>query len=317
MRKRKLWLIPKLGITGLLLYFIATRIDGGKMLDLLGQVAIGYLLAGLVLQLAAFILGSVRWWLLMRAIDPAAEFRYLFPSYFLGLFANNFLPTGVGGDAARVAHLNFLGYKLHALVSSTFIDRLIGLISVLILGGTAFHFSGILPLDADGRWGLIIALLAIVLSVTLLFTPVIGGWLDRLSQRHHHGRIGRFLVETALMTHQYRNHGLLLICALSITLVLQSLVVGAYIMLAFGVGLDLSVASFFALIPMVVLASNLPISLGGLGVREGVLVALLVVAGVSEQQAISLSLLYLLIYWLATLPGGYVAFNLRRQRDRE
>ena len=154
-----------------------------------------------------------------------------------------------------------------------------------------------------------------IFPVALLFTPAIGRWLDEVSQRHHSGRIGRFLVETALLVHQYRCHGPLLFNALVMTVVLQSLVISAYIMLALGTGLDLPVITFFALIPIVVLASNLPISLGGLGVREGVLVALLVVVGVDEQQAISLSLLYLFINWIATLPGGYVAFNLRRRRS--
>jgi glycosyltransferase 2 family protein len=314
MRKRQLWLIPKIGITAVLLYFLAARIDSNKLIHLFGQVAHGYLLAALMLQSSAFILGSVRWWLLIRATDPEIAFRPLVPSYFLGLFANNFLPTGVGGDAVRTAHLHLLGYRLHALVSSAFMDRLIGLIVVLVLGGTAFQFAGIFSLDTDGRWGVMIALLAMVFPVALLFTPAIGRWLDELSQRHHSGRIGRFLVETALLVHQYRCHGLLLANALAMTVVLQSLVIGAYIMLALGTGLDLPVITFFALIPIVVLASNLPISLGGLGVREGVLVALLVVVGVDEQQAISLSLLYLIINWIATLPGGYVAFNLRRQR---
>jgi glycosyltransferase 2 family protein len=314
MRQRQLWLIPKIGITAVLLYFLAARIDGDKLIQLLGQATPGYLLAALALQFSAFILGSVRWWLLIRATDPEIAFRPLVPSYFLGLFANNFLPTGVGGDAVRTAHLHHLGYRLHALVSSALIDRLIGLIAILVLGGTAFQFSGIFSLDTDGRWGVMIALLAMVFPVALLFTPATGRWLDDLSQRHHSGRIGRFLVETALLVHQYRSHGLLLANALAMTLVLQCLVIGAYIMLALGTGLDLPVAIFFSLIPIVVLASNLPISLGGLGVREGVLVALLVMVGVDEQHAISLSLLYLFINWIATLPGGYVAFNLRRQR---
>ena len=314
MRKRQLWLIPKIGITAVLLYFLVARIDGDKLIHLLGHMDQGYLLAALALQFSAFILGSVRWWLLIRTTDPEIAFRPLIPSYFLGLFANNFLPTGVGGDAVRTAHLHLLGYRLHALVSSAFIDRLIGLIAVLALGGTALQFAGIFSLDTDGSRGLMIAMLAMVFPVALLFTPSIGRWLDDLFQRHHSGRIGRFLVETALLVNQYRSHGLLLVNALAMTLVLQSLVIGAYIMLALGSGLDLPVVTFFALIPMVVLASNLPISLGGLGVREGVLVALLIVVGVDEQQAISLSLLYLFINWIATLPGGYVAFNLRRRR---
>ena len=314
MRKRQLWLIPKIGITAVLLYLLAAQIDSDRLIQLFRHATQGYLLTALVLQFSAFILGSVRWWLLIRATDPEIAFGPLVPSYFLGLFANNFLPTGVGGDAVRTAHLHLLGYRLHALVSSAFIDRLIGLIAIMALGGTAFQVAGILSLDTDGRWGLMIACLAMLFPVALLFTPAIGRWLDDLSQRHHSGRLGRFLLETALLVHQYRRHGLLLANALAITLVLQSLVIGAYIMLALGTGLDLPVATFFALIPMVILASNLPISLGGLGVREGVLVALLVVVGVDKQQAISLSVLYLLINWIATLPGGYVAFNLRRQR---
>jgi uncharacterized membrane protein YbhN (UPF0104 family) len=49
-----------------------------------------------------------------------------------------------------------------------------------------------------------------------------------------------------------------------------------------------------------------PVSIGGLGIREGTLVGMLVAAGTNLQLAISLSLVYLLVLWLSALPGALV-----------
>jgi len=87
---------------------------------------------------------------------------------------------------------------------------------------------------------------------------------------------------------------------------MQTLVIATYYLLASGIGIELSLITLFAFVSMVQVAASLPISLGGLGIREGVLVALLAGIGVDIQLGVALSLLFLLTLWLCSLPGAVV-----------
>jgi len=73
--------------------------------------------------------------------------------------------------------------------------------------------------------------------------------------------------------------------------------------------MDIPFSIYFTIIPIVFVASSLPISIGGLGVRESVLVSLLLFFQVDPQMAIALSLLYFAIIVLITLPGAILIAN--------
>jgi hypothetical protein len=68
-------------------------------------------------------------------------------------------------------------------------------------------------------------------------------------------------------------------------------------------------------IPAVFLAASLPVSIGGLGVREGTLVGMLVTAGADLKTAINLSLAYLLVLWISSVPGALVILSSRIRKN--
>jgi glycosyltransferase 2 family protein len=86
----------------------------------------------------------------------------------------------------------------------------------------------------------------------------------------------------------------------------QLLILAATWALAETLGLDLDPALIAVVVPLVLIATALPISVGGFGVREGSFVALLADAGVSAADATLLSLLSAAVMVLASLPGGLV-----------
>lgn len=301
--KRKATLLGiKLGIALLLLGGLFYFADGERLLAEMRKVDPTFFWLAVLLQLVAFALGALRWWFILRRLAGQVPLATALPSYFLGLFANNFLPTSVGGDAVRTTHLHFQGYNARALVSSALIDRAIGVAAVLMLGGVAYGLS---PLFTPaGGWTLLLLFSLATVVLFLLLSPPVERWLTTFAERHHQRRLLRFLADIALLCHGFRDSLGLLLGMLVLSLVLQSTVILVYALLGRGIGIDLPLTLYFIAVPLVTLVTSLPISVGGLGVREGALVALLVYFGTEYPPAVSLSLIYLLVLWLATLPGG-------------
>jgi len=87
-------------------------------------------------------------------------------------------------------------------------------------------------------------------------------------------------------------------------------------LVARGLGVVLPLSVWFAVVPLVALAMVLPISIGGVGVREGGLAFLLAPAGVTAERAVAIGLLW----FLTTIGGGLIGgllFLLDRQPDHQ
>ena len=70
--------------------------------------------------------------------------------------------------------------------------------------------------------------------------------------------------------------------------------------------MNLSFLDCLVLIPPVVLVSTIPISIAGWGVREAAMITLLALVGVAEADAFVLSVLFGLLTFGLSLPGGIV-----------
>ena len=80
----------------------------------------------------------------------------------------------------------------------------------------------------------------------------------------------------------------------------------SYWLIGLSIGIDLSLLAYFAIVPIVVVVTNLPISLGGIGLREGAAVALLMQFGVDQSLATANAMGYLGVLLVTSLPGGLV-----------
>ena len=106
--------------------------------------------------------------------------------------------------------------------------------------------------------------------------------------------------------YSYRSTKKLILAAFGVALVMQGLAIWIYYYLGASIGIELSPMTYYTIIPIVFLATNIPLSIGGLGIREGALVALLMSVNIDTQLAITLSLLFLFVLWLSSVPGAAV-----------
>ncbi|MDQ5908286.1 MAG: glycosyltransferase 2 family protein [Pseudomonadota bacterium] len=312
-KKNNKIIVFQLIITGFLFWWLSSQLDIKEFSQVIHQTQLWPILGlSVLLQTLAFGLGGLRWLILLKAHQVPCNYWEVLSSYYLGVFFNNFLPTSMGGDLIRTWHLHLAGYALEPLIATSILDRIIGLIVVLTLGAVALPFWDPPFLEDWMHW------IPIMLTmVTLAFFYLVLYLLDtRLA--HYESLFDRPFLRVLFQVLQiccatHRSKGALLITVI-LTLLLQSLVVFVYSLLGEYIGIAIPLPVYFISSLAVFIVATLPISLGGLGVREGTLVGVLVFAGAEVHQATVLSLLYLAVLWAATLPGGCIFLITRFQR---
>ncbi|MCA1467328.1 MULTISPECIES: lysylphosphatidylglycerol synthase transmembrane domain-containing protein [Bradyrhizobium] len=290
----------KLLLSIAVLVYIARGLDLRQLRDHLVSVdPVLFVVALALIFVQTFVLNG-RWELIMRALGVSLDWLAGWRILMTSLWFNQVLPSSVGGDAVRIWLLRQRSVQWPEAVKGVAADRftaLIGLV-VLMVAGLPFLLSRVsnhAAILAIG--GLTVAGVA---GTLVLLT------LDRLPKRFtalpaiasfvRFGTLVRFLLL------QSERRALLFGSALLIHLVTAA----ACYTLARGVGAQLSVLDAGILIPPVVLLTAVPISISGWGVREGAMVACLGLAGVSSEQALSVSLLLGAISVIIGLVGGVI-----------
>jgi len=301
--KHILFTALKLAVTLGLLYYVLSGLTLQRLSEIVRTVPPLFVGLAIVLHICAFVIGGIRWWLLARSAGVLHTFPAVLPSYYLGVFSNNFLPTGVGGDIVRMLHLRTRNVSWQSLLASTIGDRLMGLVVLFATGLVAMATLDNLPLDITTRAGLLTLAMFVVASIGLFMTDWFGRLISGLTKRYDRTRVRKTVLDVVHSLHRLREQPRLLLFTLGLSLLMQFLVIITYYALARGMGLDQPLHLYFAIVPIVFLAATIPISIGGLGVRESSLVGLLVLFGASRDNAVGLSLVYLLVLWCASLPG--------------
>ena len=299
----------KVVVTLLLFGWVISQVDLYTLQQIVSSANIGHLAIATVCHAAAFLLFSIRWWYLYRLQDRKFSYKHTFESYYLGLFCNNILPTGMGGDVVRILRLHRAGFDSHLLVSSTVLDRIIGLVTIILMGLMALLFIPNLNLSGTTINIIIVFTLVIPIGISFLFSGYSAKILSVISKRFEHNHIRNYLIKVLTSFHEYRRKRPQLLIALLLSFIAQYLVILSYIFIGASLNIDLPVLIYFSIIPIVFLATSLPVSVGGLGIRESILVYLFTLFGIDTQAAIALSLIYFSLIVFLTLPGGLVMLS--------
>lgn len=235
-------------------------------------------------------LSSSRWRVLAEPLGFSAPWRHYFTLYYIGLFFNLFLPTSMGGDVVRAWTLAETKDRRMRAFLSVVSDRLSGLLALVLLAcGATLLFERPLPWWLLGTvWGLAAGL--------------VGGyamlpWLSRRSEKL------RTLAQSLSFSRTHLKGWFL---ALGISIAVQSASVIQIALMGRALGLNVPFLGYAVVVPLVSLLTMLPISVGGMGVREGSLILLLAPFGVGEAGALALGLSWFAMNLVMGLAGGLV-----------
>lgn len=262
-------------------------------------------LAGFV---AGHSVGVAKWRLFVNAGHAALRARDAVQCYAAGLFANLCLPSIVGGDVLRAAMAARITRRPEAAFLGGVIDRITDMVAMVIL----VALGGALSRTTVPGWGAQAIAVALVLGaiVTAIGAPLIlrlpvSRWPRRLRRP-----VGRSLVALRRLA---RNPGAAT-AALGLSLTIQGSFVLLNRMLGHAIGIEVPVAVWFLVWPLAKIASLMPISLGGLAVREATLAALLAPFGVPFAVGVVCSLLWQTVLIVGGLIGGLAWLVLDRTR---
>ncbi len=296
--RRRLVALARAGAAALLLGVLVRRTGTAGLLDALRGATghAGLLLSGTGLLFLSLCAGMLRWRLLLRAEGLDLPAPRVFRFFFVGQFFNAFLLGACGGDMAR-AYLvarERPGRRAEA-VSTVLVDRATGLVVMILFCGAmvAARWSVFGAAPGIRAPGLLLLALpaACALGLWAFFRrDVFAGRpaLDRWSRRHALPLHARHLYDALF---RYRGRARLAPPAVGYSLLSLLLLTGSCVAFGRALGLALPLRDYFTFFPVVNLVAAVPLTPGGLGVREQMAVALFGAAGVDPERAMLLSLL--------------------------
>lgn len=246
---------------------------------------------------------SYRWSVILKK-DMDVSYLRLLSIYFVGMFFNNFLPTMVGGDVVKGYYLYKHSRKGDIALASIFMDRYSGFTALMVITSLALipGYALIKGTPLPGFFALLIGGFA-VMSLVIWVGPL-HSWAMRLASKVHFYGINKKIDTFYRVLMSYKRHGGILVKAFVCSVIVQCGVMIGYYVLGRGLGLDIPLAYYFLFIPLTTAISMLPISLSGLGIREGAFVFLFAMAGATKEQALTLSLMWFAVGVLVSIIGG-------------
>ena len=296
------------------LSFLLSRIDRSQLLWVLSSAQLSYLIVALACYILCQIICSVRWALLARPLGFKNPLKDYAIYYFIGMFFNLFAPSTIGGDIGRVFYLargeseerekGWNGSTGSALVS-VIADRFIGFAVLAWMGAVALLVFSAYVLPAIVRY-LTFALAAGFLFIWLLL-PLVNRFLHRKE----------FLKGEKLLLglETYARNRWVILQTIGLSLVAHLIQTWIQILLGRSLGVEIPWSYSVVIYPLVGTFSALPISLNGIGLREGGYLFLLRQIGVGSEKAIAFGILWFIMIALDSLIGG-VVFILRKNASR-
>lgn len=298
------WLVRaavSLGLIGLLLW----HADLDRAAGLVAGLDPGLLLLALAIKGTGVLAGVIRWKLLLDGQALRMPLSNLGGAYLIGRFFGSFLPSTIGLDFYRTYYAAVRTRQVAKSVAVILVEKVIGLFALSGLALAAIPF-GLRMLPERALWLLGLAMCApIAVSALVLLWP---GLFMRIAERlRRRGRkLSTSVARLSEAVGQFGSQRGRLMLAVALGFVVHGCTAGMYVATARAVGVDVPASEILFIGPLMIAATLVPLSIAGIGVREGTYVFFLAAVGVPAEQAALLAFLGFLAGEFYSLAGGAV-----------
>lgn len=249
-------------------------------------------------SLGCWFVAAARQWCLL----PNYSYRNLLHVTFVSRFYAMVLPGQIAGDFVKAYRLGRQSEQVGHAEAATLLDRALGLFALFLISAAMALQSSRLPLAL--RLFFLLGALGLLASGVLAGSRFFRrGIVERfMSQRK--GSVATFVREFSIALHEYLRRPIALIAALLIGLIFHTGCIFMQVLLGGALRIELPWANWTIVYAGVSLLMLLPISVAGLGLREGGYVGLLALFGYKASAALSLSFAILGTSLVASLVGG-------------
>ena len=308
-RARIAWtVVLRVAVSVALIYYLLQQVSLGEILAVLSRTLDHwlFLLIATALPLGGCFIGVFRWRILLGGIGAQPGVLILLRALLVGTFFNQFLPSTIGGDAARSWWIKHSLGSVTQSLTVVALDRLIGLVGFCAVGLVAAGLRPSLVRELPQFWIVVVVIAAIAGAVAALAHPAAA-------------KVGRRLLSISVLEAARGKAALVygglaalgrawdrLIIAFLLSMALQFAIVVEYFMLSMALGMEVSLWAFSVLIPIVTLISLLPVSVNGIGLREAALAVLGAPFGITVGDAVAMAWLFVFVHWLYAIFGGII-----------
>jgi glycosyltransferase 2 family protein len=305
--RRRLWFALKVVFSlSVLIYIILKKAPLVEIGRALGGVRLSWVLIAFVLSAVGLLISAYRWQILGRAQGDEMPLAFLAKSHLVGLFFSQFLPTSFGGDIVRI--FDGSRYSRSLLKSSAIVavERGTGLAVLFLFALVASLFRIDMARQIPFIWVSLALGAGGLAAVAVYLLPVSGRWLSRLPDRGWLGKTRDKVAGFRAHVLEYARQPGPFLLATAWAFILQVNVVVYYYLIGLAFGLTIPFLDYFIIIPIVLLVQILPVTINGLGLREGAYVALFAAYGISAGTAVSYSVVDVALRLVVATVGGLV-----------
>ncbi len=300
----------KIGVSLGLFVLIFRAVDFREVLEVVRTLNPWLLVPALGLQILSALIAAVRWYMIMHELSFAKGPPFYIRSYFKGTFFNQALPTSIGGDALRVLEAAKVGGGKREAFYGVFIDRIVGLLGLLLLNLIAIFINPVFLKDNPAVHYVIIAMA--VSGFVGVFILVLLGDVKWLTSN----RVTKLIHDLSHRIRTVYRSGRTITIQVFLSVVIHLLSMLTVYLIGLSIGLEYDLFIYLVVVPPVILLTIIPLSLAGWGVRESGMIGLFLLIGAEKASILSMSLIYGLMLVAASMPGLYF-FLLSRHQGTE
>jgi len=297
-------------LASLVLLVCAWQLAGGTdLLVLLPQTEPLWLLGALAMTLPMQCLSAWRWFYTARRLGVPLPFRRALAEYYVATFLNSTLPSGVAGDAARVwrhgrDHPGAGRERYRLALHAVLLERAAGQLAIAVMLVAGLLLNGTLLASLPGMlWLLMVIGLLVVLALGVLVALALGLWIRRPAA---------ILSQLAADIRRAWAPGRVLFFQLVLSLAVAASYLLTFYFASRAAGNVLQPALAMLAIPIVLYAMIVPVSVGGLGLRELTAAGLWSMLGMAAAQGALTALLYGGVVLAGSLPALFFLFSGQR-----
>ncbi len=295
MTKKIILITLKSLISSTLIFYIFNQIDFNDFKTLLDLKSIFIILGITFFLTLSTVITGYRWKLILKNMSNHISVGWASINIIIGMFFNLFLPSSFGGDVYRIYHSNKNGINLSIASLSIVSDRFFGLLTLVMLSFLSIPAVLIKPYLQIFLIPILIILFFFIITLSLfyfaLYLPNSNIFFLKVS------RLSKNIIDSInLKNFKFK--------ILLISMILHIFNILCFYIASFTVNFHLNIFTWFIIIPPVILISSIPISIGGWGVREGLLILALVELGANQIEATKISIIYGISLMLVGIIGG-------------
>lgn len=303
-------ILGKLIVTLTLLAILFSLVDFDLILRLMPRINVWLFFLSFVILCSRNFFAAWRWQTLLQSGNYNFSIWSLTIYYFISYFCGFLLPTVVGGDIVRGYYLYNSGVGKDEAASSVLVERILGISAVmgLALVGILFGFRFV----ESNSIKILVIIINIVGLVSISLVYYRRASLIQYLSTISNSRLS-FLFDLIQSCSTYQKKPYLLVRGFLLSILFQLAGIISIYLLGLSIGAGTPFIYFLILMPIVWLISMIPISLNGLGLREGTFLILFVSIGMTREMAITISGLSLILMIFQGILGGL--FFLADQKD--